>query len=376
MTADAKSSVPSRRTLSTPPQNADAPPDSQEKEALVDGLLREMQENPPFDCPITFNWHGNEELAAQASTRLRVHAVLLRRQHPHLDFSCLKSITFHHDYELALREVSGGRAGAEPTKEAGGFSAGMMIGDGDHAHIVMQESIAFGLLSDEGEQRELSAHLIRHELCHVDDYRFKRELIARNPASAYVRGFDSYMAPPAATLWDEFYANKYCHGAEPDVLASAPLLDEGLPRIRNEIISAILAYRTDGDLDKLRSVVEPKVRYVFQCFGYAMGTLAALDKALEELSPETAKLLLALKLQDAWGECFRQVCELDSRRAEWNGAGEFKTLFPVVRMVFSAFGLNYRPHGDGAYVDVPITPETDPVRAAFKAFLKPFSGLR
>ena len=75
-------------------------------------------------------------------------------------------------------------------------------------------------------------------------------------------------------------------------------------------------------------------------------------------------MLQRLGLLSAWEACFSALDELDRARPNWESVLDLSKLFPGCIALFAGFGLQYRPQGDGAYVDIPFTPETDPVQVA------------
>ena len=348
---------------------------SPEAQARVAQLMEILQDNPAITCPITFNWQGNQELAENASLKIRLYGVFLRESQPSADFSSLKAITFHHDYELALKEASGrGDEGPQPTKEAGGFSVGMLVHTPDGAHLVMHEGVALALASEDQEQRDWAEHIVRHELCHVIDYGFKSELIRSKPDKATYKGFDSFMAPLAEALWDEFFANKYSHGPWSNPRTFLDLLKDVVPPAKADVTNAILEYRTKGELQSLLNFAKPKVKFVAQCFGYAAGTLAAMGTTMAQFAPDVLLVLEQQGLSQAWGECFEAVQALDARRPGWESVLELRALFPGCVTLYKSFGLHYSPRGEGAYVDVPMTRETNPTLVAFNRLIDTFSG--
>ena len=148
----------------------------------VGKFIHELAHNPAVTCQFTFNWHGNQGLADKASTRIRLSGLLMREEWSTISFALLKRVTFHYDYELALKEAVGiDRSASVPTKEAGGFSVGMMVRVADGVELVMHVSVALALASDDAEQSDWAQHVVRHELCHVDDFAFKRSLMAKRP---------------------------------------------------------------------------------------------------------------------------------------------------------------------------------------------------
>lgn len=340
---------------------------SPEAQAQVEKLTRDLTENPAINCQFTFNWHGNEELANRAGLKIRLYGLLMREKWPSMSFEALKAITFHHDYEQALKDAAGAdRKAPTPTKEAGGLSVGMMVRVADGLHLVMHESVALALASEDDEQSDWAQHVVRHELCHVADFAFKRALIAKHPDKCTYSGFESMIAPLAEAMWDEFFANAYSSGYWSDPRAFLDLLRDTVPQIHVDIVNAILDYRYNADLEGLLAIARPKVRFVAQCFGYAAGSLAAQGVTLEDGAPEEHAMLQRLGLLSAWDECVRVLEDLDCVRPDWESVLDLTKLFPGCIALFAGFGLNYRPQGDGAYVDIPSTPETSPAQAMLR----------
>jgi len=113
---------------------------SPEDRKLYDQIMDGLQHAPAITCTITFNWSGNEDLANKAALNLRVYAQLMQLVRPSVDLSKLKSVVFHHDYEQGIRDAAGANPNVPtPTKEAGGFSVGMMVREGDGVHLVMHD---------------------------------------------------------------------------------------------------------------------------------------------------------------------------------------------------------------------------------------------
>lgn len=337
-------------------------PDAQVR---VDQLMYDLEHNPSVSCPISYNWHGTQELSDRASIKIRIYAQLMREAHPEMSFSPLKAITFHHNYELALAEAAGAeRSAPVATKEAGGLSVGMMVRAGDGVHLVMHESVALALAVDDPLDSDWAQHVVRHELCHVSDFAFKQSLLAKYPDQRGFEKFDSLMAPLAEALWDEFYANKYSTGLWSDPRTFLDLLRDTVPTVRQEVVAAILEFRNTRDLARLVAFAKPKVKFVAQCFGYATGALAAVGTELEDTAPDEHEMLKRFGLIDAWDQCFEALEELDRLRPAWESALEICKLFPACVALLAGFGLEYRPYGDGAYVNVPLPPETDPTQVA------------
>src|ERR1035441_4923633 len=73
----------------------------------VERLMRDLNEAPAITCPFTFNWQGDQVLADRASIKIRLYGLMMREDWPLMSFESLKAITFHHDYEQALKDAAG-----------------------------------------------------------------------------------------------------------------------------------------------------------------------------------------------------------------------------------------------------------------------------
>jgi hypothetical protein len=156
------------------------------------------------------------------------------------------------------------------------------------------------------------------------------------------------------SLWAEYFANKYSYGAWSRPQSDFDLVAGALQAVEAEIRDAIIQYRTSADLDSLLKLAEQKIRFLIQCFGYALGHVAALRKPIDELSPDLAKALESRGLRAHWDAAFDKLEKLDKKRPEWSSYWEIVELAEVAKGVMKAHGLNYSLLPDGQlYVDVP-----------------------
>lgn len=332
---------------------------SPEDEAEAQRLAQELRDTPAINCSFAFNWSGTREASERVVFLVMLYGQVMRQERQATDFSLLKGVVVHHDYDRAVNEAGTGRPDAPaPTKEPGGLSMAMMVPCEGGVRLVFHESIGLALVSEVRAERDLAQSVVRHELSHVDDWAYLRSLKEKAPGLDTFDGFEASIAPLAETLWAEFYANKYSHGPWSDPRTSFTLLKDALPTVKEQVVGAIGEYRVSADLAKLRRVVEPKARFVAQCFGYAMGTLAALGEVLDVGAPEETKLLQKVGLLAAWNECFGLVRALDARRPNWASMLELRVLFPGCIALFAGLGLHYSPRGDGGHISVPYTAET------------------
>ncbi|MBJ9592221.1 hypothetical protein [Burkholderia seminalis] len=344
---------------------------SPEVEQRVQDLIRGLEKDPAINCPITFNWHGNSDLANAASMRVRVFAQMMRDERKGVSFKGLKGITFHHDYEQGLRDAVGNATGVpKPTREASGLSIGMMVVTAAGPELVLDESVALALAAYDEPGNAWAEQTIRHELCHVDDFIFKKQLLDLYPEQSTLTRFENNFYGPALTMWDEFYANRYSFGSWSEPRLFLDLLRDSVNDVRPQLITEIRRYRGHHRLDDLLAFAVPKMKFLAQCFGYAAGVLAAQHTTLLEEAPLEHALLKKYGMLDAWEQCYVTLLDLDARRPDWQSILELKALFPCCSALFASLGFEYRPHGTETWVSIPETSETDPRLAALAELRK------
>ena len=334
---------------------------SEISKALAQELAEKLTNNPPFKCTLSFTGDFDQDSAGQIKNHMLIQGFLLRENYPWLNLDSLHQIVIHHDYEQGLLEATGGlRQAPKPTIEAGGKSLAMVFRVGDSVKLVLHEVVAQGFLSEDEAHRDFATNTFLHELCHAHDLSFKTALQKKHPDKVGLIGFGAFFLPMAESLWDEYFANKYSFGEWSDIYEYTNFVYDSLPKIRDEIWEAIRAYRNDSNLEALRVLAESKVRFIAQCFGYAMGTLAAIEKSVDEHAPNLAKRLEEYGVRKIWDDYFFLLNELDENRSNWESVLELECLVEPSVALMGSFGLDYRSHGDGAYIDVPFTPETIP----------------
>lgn len=347
-------------TEATDSQEKDAP--REDEEAAARAFVERMETHPAVSCGFRFSSSLTEEIAHNVVFQVRAVAQLLKEKHSWLDLSRLKDVFFYTDYLQGLRDAVGPNATPPaPTMEVGGLSLGMHLHRPEGACIVMQEAVAQALASDIDEHYDFGCNVLRHELCHVHDDAFKRELIERDGITFARDAMESRFLPMSEALWAEYFANKYSHGKWSDANADLQLLSGAVASVREDVRQSILRYRTSSnDLDTLLSEVEPKARFLIQCFGYASGRLAGAETSLSQLAPDLEAQLKVAGLSQSWNVAIAKLDELDARRPNWGSYWAISELNTVGIAVMEALGLRYRPEGDGLYVDVPFSADTLP----------------
>lgn len=333
-----------------------------ETRAFADELTKEIEENPPLKCQVTFNWSGNAELAQQVNLQLQIYSVLMRRRHPWISFEALDSIVFHHDYQQALRDVSE-RAGrlCHATTENSGVGVAMVVHLDEKCVTVLDAGLALGIAQDEDQDhKNLCIDLVMHELCHVHDYGRKRTLLAHEFLKRKMEGLEWHTFTAAESAWCEYFANNYCTTGMSSPDMHPKYVAEVVRDVASDVKSAIREYRSHHRLDEVGGLAQQKVRFLFQCFGYAAGRLVANGANLEDVAPESLAALEAAGLEAVWHAVVEELQRLDGCRDSWTTFDELKTLMDLVIQTYAALGMYFSIKEGNVWVDIPFTADTMP----------------
>ena len=319
------------------------PPSDEQLELSISELLQEMSANPPIHCRVSFNWNGSQEDADQVLLQIQIHSALLRRDHPWLDFSSLKAILFHRDYEQGLRDASA-RAGREliPTREPGGLSIAMVVHAADGCELVADAGLALGLLSEDSTYNDVSVNTLRHELCHVDDFQRKSRLLKDDWLRKNVLGVRATFFPMVESLWSEYYANRVSDGPSADVYLAGEeeMLAGAIRDAVQQINEAILVFRVSHDMGDLAPRAVRKVSFVAHSMGYVLGRYAArgLSACRTALLQEA---LQAAGLVETFAESRAELDRLFHMRASWASMDDLAELEQIWFRVMCRFGLRF-----------------------------------
>lgn len=328
----------------------------EELETFASELQQEILTDPPIRCGISFHWNRTQADADQVCFQILVQSALLRRESPWLDFTSLKSIVFHRDYEQGLRDASI-RAGRDliPTREPGGLSFAMLVHAADSCELVADAALALGLLSQDSPHSDVSVSTLRHELCHVDDFQRKSRLWKSEWLKERVRGMRATFFPMAESLWSEYYANRVSDGplADAYLTGEEDMLVGAIRDATQEIETAILAFRLSHDISALALTASRKVSFVGLSMGYVLGRYAARDLS----APRTAVLREALQasgLGEAFTASRAELDRLFQSRSSWSSTDDLAGLERIWVQVMRGFGLWFEEISPGrVYINVP-----------------------
>jgi len=321
------------------------------------------QFEPPVLAPLEFEMRfrgvANDETAMRIASVLRGIVHELR---PMMALDRLDGFTFAEDYEAELFGLVRGFDAPPPisTKEDYGVGVAMspiIVRDGVvKSRIVARLWIGLGLISENEEHQKASLHLIINQLAHVSCVQLLDEALPGFYFSPIKDSLDAFLYPRIAEAWTGYCGSRASAIFDPgSETAYLELVMSALRRAQESIPAARLAYRFDGDLNKLLGVALPAVTALLKHVGNLLGHCDGLRHSpFENKQFETALEIAGLR---SWIEFFRaDLAFIWDRRGEWRSIDEFLLLNRHVERLLWQFGLFPRKSPDGKiWVHVPLS---------------------
>lgn len=258
----------------------------------------------------------------------------------------LDGVTFSGDYAASLRKLDRGfpeSVPLQPTKEDYGVGVAMaplVIRDGIvKTHIVMEGWLGHSLISEDEATWRLALHTIVGQLAHAASAQILDESLPGVLLKGLDDRYDSFLYGAIHSAWTDYFSARasavFCseRGRPREELLLAVL-----KRAQNDIPAARLAYRYDGDLDKLLSVAMPRIEAVLKFSGTVLGHSGGLEQSI------IADPILATALKEAglydWIVLFdSELSRLWDRRGQWTSFQEFLELNRHVERLMWQYGL-------------------------------------
>ena len=325
------------------------------------------EETLPSCCNVNvLGWESdnNEEATAFA------YAVLawIKQLSRYLDLSRLASVKIAVNYREALENVDRGAdlPSAMPTSNEYGHGGAMSLrvikDDELWSEVVIWTNLVRQLTNPDHPEYGLARMTLIHELVHVDDLRLLTRTYPggwrnANPSDARKRSLLPIVEPCAS----EYSAQRRSAFAAPEHgLDLLDMLEKALTDVGEQVRTARLSYRIDGDLDKYWSIVVERLRFLFQAIGYGIGHYDGIDA----IAIEHPKLMERYKLR------FQQIAELPSgwllqacREAvvqsftmeKWMDLSIYDPLIDVLEKLLNENGMITSNQNGELYVDMPYT---------------------
>ena len=324
-------------------------------------------ETLPSDFSVNIRGWENENEAEAKQFGQAVFS-LAKELSRYLDLSCLESVIIGWDYAEALASVDPGEGipPAAPTANEYGLGRAMarhiVRNDEIWSVVVIWTAMVQQLNQTDHPEHKLALQTIVHELTHVHDLRvFTRTYPGGWRAAKPRDGRDAVLQSIVNPCQSEYSAQRRAAWAAPkhglDLLR---MLSEAMKDVDDQVRSARLSYRVDGDLDKYWSVVVERYTFLFQAIGYGLGHAewveANADNHPELAARYRAKLSNLADYPSGWMlDACRDAVQPFFDLEEWSDLRIYDPLIEVLERLLNQNGMYTRAHGDNIYVDMPYT---------------------
>lgn len=275
----------------------------------------------------------------------------------------LDGITFAADYAAALRDLDRGFLASEPlTTTVGEWGIGFAM-----APLAMRNGLVKGRVIIRGEigQALIGSDALAHSKA-VGGLVYMLALVAcaglidRCLPGILLRqvpdSYNAYLYPHIDGAWNSYFAARISAGVSLDIEVEHPnMLVSMLGRAKKSILTARLAYRFDGDLDKLLRTALSEIGAILQHTAVLLGYYDGLSQSLVDDEVGLRDALQEIGLW-TWFEAYqRDLQHLWNRCGMWKSFSEFLDLTRHVERLLWQFGIFPWQTPDGTIrVEVPL----------------------
>ena len=229
----------------------------------------------------------------------------------------------------------------------------MVVPNGDQCIVVCDAGLAFHVVDDSDVARQnLCIDTVMHELCHVYDQGRRRRLLGHELPRIPLKPLQGHVFNAADSAYAEYFANRYSHSScsSPDMHPKN--LAEVVPLVARDIRAALEAFNAEPRVEELLAVCRAKVRFLFQCFGYAAGRLFALEATLADVAAGSVDVLRAAGIYETWLAVHAELDRLDECRESWSSFQELSRLMALADSVYRHFGVVTSEGPNGLRLDL------------------------
>lgn len=293
------------------------------------------------------------------------------RSKANLDICTLNEVIIPDDFdtELVAFQESHDMTERGRTHDGSGLAVGKAVKYRESGQIVqtvfLDKAIWLGMLvSKEKSDHDMAIHLLHHELAHVQDGQYQQELFGTEFPRPYQNDLPALSRNLARNTWGEYYANRTSGGTMPlEHSCGISALYETLEYVFAEVDSQIGSYRFDGDIEvlwtkgielcwRLMYVIGSSLGY----FHYLTSFFADEGEVIKDTEKKAGESLGGL--ESVWIAAGVALDSLYNAYPNWTGVEDLDELSGVILKAFNAIGLYPRHEGEGVYVDVPFSTES------------------
>lgn len=274
---------------------------------------------------------------------------VIREIDPGLELSSLSTIRTSWDYRGLLQEISKevGRTFVATERESG-VGVAMVIPNGEMNILAVDTGILESLFDRDVATMFTALNLLHHELAHIHDSAVKRRNLPEVWMKRQLEGWSYYTNRIAQCIWDEYYAERRSYPTLPRRESlRIPMLEAEIPKTVQAIRNAVADHRLHCSMDILIPAVFKEVRFIFQLAGYALGTLAAAEKRLEEVHADAAAVLRASSFSRCWDALAEHLDRLWRTHGSWPDGEIFAPVEAMVLTTLKELGIVLTTKADG-----------------------------
>lgn len=268
---------------------------------------------------------------------------------PGLELASLSSVRTSSNYRGLLEEISKdlGRTIVATERESG-VGVAMVIPDGEMNILAVDTGILEYLFDPDVAVMLTTLNLLHHELAHIHDGAVKRRNLPDVWMKRRLDGWSYYTNRIAQSAWDEYYAERRSYPTLPRRESlRIPILETEIPKTAQAIRNAVSAHQLHSSMDVLVPAVFQEVGFLFQLAGYALGTLAAAEKPLEEVHAGAASVLRASRFGRHWDALAEHLDLLWRAHGAWPDGEIFAPLEAMVLTTLKELGVVLTIKADG-----------------------------
>lgn len=317
--------------------------------------LNAWEQDPPLRAEFVFDLPPGDRRKADKVGVLMYQAVLLRQEHPELEFSRIKAITFTMDVHRTgdeLEKVAG--HDLPQFRQAAARLDVFHVNLGPGQVLIITDELANASLSPTIATRLAAWALLRTELA--------RSVAVSRLASAGLAvsqpGLAADWQALARTLWIEWFCGFH---AEVEGLSSGMArqrLREALEQDPAALAQAQLRFAQDHDAGELLTRAAGCARGLCEAMAEVLGQLAAQRTALADLDPQLETLIRAQGLISLWEQLGSRLHATGMEPAHWDGPATWVALAEPARDWLARAGLHYDFEADAWQISSASAGET------------------
>lgn len=235
------------------------------------------------------------------------------------------------------------------TKTENSVSGGRTIETNEGVIILVPASTMRSLVDGPDGVAQYALNLLHHELCHVHDYAVRKAMPGWKDQMSGLP-LTNRMIGIMILLWDEYSANRRSVSTSQKLVEQAQLelVVNEYPRVNEEIVSSIEAWRNHRDMRQLFTELADSFGHLFKLLGYVLGSLSGRGISLQEFDQASYDFLrqtwLASLLE---AESIEQLNTLYESFGSWSGIEVFDDFAETCRLVYWDAGIQIyaTPHG-------------------------------